>query len=77
MPRRSSIYFNLSVQVIARVEKWNETRVKQSGFLFFQPARHTNALRFTIYGGDVGLDVEDRAAIEGIDLVNGDYFVPD
>lgn len=77
MPRQSSIYFNLSVQVIARVEKWNETRVKQSGFLFFQPARHPNALRFTVYGGDVRLNVEDWATIKGIDLVNGDYFVLD
>jgi len=77
MPRHSSIYFNLSVQVIARVEKWNETRVKQSGFLIFQPARHLNAFRFTVYGRDVRLDVEDWAAIKGIDLVNGDYFVLD
>ncbi len=76
-PRHSSIYVNLSVRIIARVDKWNETRVKQSDSLIFQPARHPNALRFTVYGGDVWLDVEDWAAIKGIDLINGDYFVPD
>jgi len=46
-------------------------------FLIFQPIRNPNALRLIVYGGDVWLDVEDWAAIKGIDLINGDDLVPD
>jgi hypothetical protein len=36
-----------------------------------------NTLQRTVYGGDLWLDVEDGAAIKGINLINGYDFVRD